>query len=247
MNQSNSYCVQQENDECVGEVIGPHFFNLAYKTEEEFFDHVRPVKWLIEYEYENRKLIPMIEFQNTLRRIQSDRARDQEIWANISNQDFVRSNETISARNLGEDARESVEDRLKHIAEIQTTLAKETSMISRYKRNRELLEELKRLYDYRCQLCSSKSTDIPSIPMKNGINYVEVHHIKGFNEVRNIEATEQQDSADFDIDHYKNLITVRVYHHKLLHIHINEYSFDGKKFVSRDGKNKIELSINLHL
>ena len=84
--------------------------------------------------------------------------------------------------------------------------------------------------------------------MKNGSNYVEIHHIKGFNEVSNIEGVDQE-KADYIIDNFKNTIIVCVYHHKLLHKHKNEFSYDAiqRSFISKDKSIEIPLVLNKHL
>jgi len=227
------------------EVIGPHGYNPVYRLQEQFFDHTRPVKWIIEYDYQKRKKIPFVEFQNTLRRIERNRPKDQTLWSLFSNLSFETEPPSVmppSELNLSD------ADKLRRLANIQTELVKESSRVNRYKRSRELVEGLKQLYNYQCQLCSPESANIPPIPMKNGWNYVEVHHINGFNEVSRIEGVNQEE-ADFVIDNYKNAITVCVYHHKVLHKHRDDFSYDASQrcFVSRDKSSRIPIVCNKHL
>jgi len=224
----------------IGMVIGPHRYDITYRNREEFFDHVRPVEWILEYDYEKRKKIPRVVFDKTLLRIE----KGDERWQLFSSLDFREGiSHPISSKTKQNDA-----EKLKELANIQRELTKETTQVSRYKRSRELVEGLKQLYNYQCQLCSSESTNIPRIPMRNGINYVEVHHIKGFNEVSNIEGVNQEE-ADYLVENFKNVITVCVYHHKLLHKHKDEFSYDAnqKCFISRDKSSRIPLILNKHL
>jgi hypothetical protein len=224
----------------IGMVIGPHRYDITYRDREEFFDHVRPVEWVLEYDYEKRKKIPRVVFDKTLSRIE----KGDERWQLLSNLDFSEEmSNAIALKTKQNDA-----DKLKELANIQTELTKGTSQVNRYKRSRELVEGLKQLYEYQCQLCSTKFTSIPQIPMRNGNNYVEVHHIKGFNEVSHIEGVNQEE-ADYVIDNYKNGITVCVYHHKLLHKHKDQFLYDAsqKSFISRDRSSKIPLVLNKHL
>jgi len=224
----------------IGKVIGPHRYDITYKDRQLFFDHVRPVEWIIEYDYEKRKKIPPVRgFNNTLCRIE----KGQERWLLFSNLDFREMIAETILRPLESDA-----ENLRQLANIQTELKKEISTVNKYKRSRELIERLKRLYEYQCQLCSPKSTNIPQIPMKDGNKYVEIHHIKGFNEVSNVEGVDQE-NGDYVIDNFKNAITVCVYHHKLLHKHRNEYWYDANRrcFVSKDKSSRIPVILNKHL
>jgi hypothetical protein len=230
----------------IGEVIGPHTYNVAYRLQERFFDHVRPVEWIIEYDYQKRKKIPYVEFQNTLRRIERNRPKDRKLWSLFSSLDFEATTQPILLPS--DRGNSNYAENLKELADIQTKLTKETSQVSRYKRSRELVERLKDLYGYQCQLCSPTSVNIPQIPMRNGSNYVEVHHVRGFNEVSNVEGVNQED-ADYIIDSYRNVITVCAYHHKLLHKHKDQFSYDAnqKCFVSKDKSTRIPLVLNKHL
>jgi len=223
----------------IGRVIGPHRYNIAYRDLETFFDHVRPVEWIIEYDYENQKKIPRVYFDRTLLRIDRSNKR----WPLFLSLDFISEKTHPPSQPSGPDS-----ENLKQLAAIQTELTKETTLVNRYRRSRELVERLKQLYGYQCQLCSLKFIHIPQIPMKDGRNYVEVHHIKGFNEVSDIGNTNQEE-GNYEIDNFKNAITVCVYHHKLLHKHKSEFSYDAsqKCFISKDKSIKLPLVLNKHL
>lgn len=222
----------------IGRVIGPHRYDITYRNRDQFFDHVRPVEWIIAYDYESRKKIPPVRgFENTLYRVEKDHVR----WALFSHLDFnlekaVPLPQKSDAQNL------------EQLAAIQTELTRETAVVSRFKRSRDLAMGLKQLYRYQCQLCTPESPAIPQIPTKNGYDYVEIHHIKGFNEVTNIEGVNQE-NGDYVIDNIKNALIVCVYHHKLIHKHKNEYSYDAvhQCFVSKDGSSKIPVILNKHL
>jgi predicted HNH restriction endonuclease len=181
-----------------------------------------------------------VVFDKTLSRIEKGDKR----WRLFLSLDF----ELGIAERLPPKPEQNDAEKLKDLARIQTELTKETIQVKKYRRSRELVQELKQLYNYRCQLCSPISINIPQIPMRNGNSYVEVHHIKGFNEVSHIEGVNQEE-GDFEIDNYKNAITVCVYHHKLLHKHKDGFSYDAmqKCFVSRDKSSKIPLVLNKHL
>lgn len=226
----------------IGIVIGPHKYRRSYSIEERFFDHIRPVEWIIDYPYDERCKIPRVYgFNNTLAFVKKD--QDQwSRWTLFSKLSFKSKDSERTLPHPQDDA-----ENLRKLANIQTELVKETTQGNRYKRSGELVYRLKQLYGYQCQLCSPKSIKIPQIPMKSGMNYVEVHHIKGFNEVTDMGI--DQETGDYLIDNFKNAITVCVYHHKLLHKHKNEFSYDPneKVFISRDKKVKIPLALNKHL
>lgn len=229
----------------VGKVVGPHKYDIRYSDRGEFFNHVRPIDWLIEYDYEKRKRIPQVVFDPTLDRVEKGSKR----WLVLSTIDLGEETTTPQTTSL-KTKQSDPDDILKELDNIQTKLTKETTQVNRFKRSRELVEQMKQLYSYQCQLCSPKTTSIPQIPMKNGNNYIEVHHIKGFNEISNIEGQYDQDQADYLIDHYKNTVVVCVYHHKLLHRHKDKFTYDynQKCFTSqKDKTTKIPLTLNKHL
>jgi len=116
---------------------------------------------------------------------------------------------------------------LNELKEIQGKLDKESIVNTITKRNQELREKLKELYDNKCQLCGG-DINIPIIEMENGKSYVEVHHI---------EALSNEDSVykrfeNVDKDSYKNTIVVCPFHHKVLHYHHGGY----KKIIRKKDK-----------
>lgn len=134
----------------------------------------------------------------------------------------------------------SEDEQIKELENIQDDPIKESYQSTRYRRNRKLVEKLKKLYNFRCQLCALNAPEIPVIPMPNGQKYIEVHHIKGFNEIN---------EGEYVIDHFRNVITVCCYHHKLLHKYQSKFSYDdvNKTFRSRDGQIVLPIRINKHL
>jgi len=226
----------------IGMVAGPHKYKRSYSIEERFFDHIRPVEWILDYPYDERYKIPRIHgFNNTLSFVKKNQNKWSR-WALFSKLSFKPKELKKALPHFKDD-----EENLRELGKITTELAKETVQVNRYKRSGELVYRLKQLYEYQCQLCSPRSINIPHIPMKNGKNYVEVHHIRGFNEVTDMGI--DQETGDYLIDDLKNAITVCVYHHKLLHKHKNEFSYDSneKSFISSDKKVKIPLALNKHL
>ncbi len=136
---------------------------------------------------------------------------------------------------------------LKQLRQERRTIKKETIITQKYKRSRTLVEKLKQLYNYQCQICNPNNPEIPLIPMKNGTNYVEVHHIEGFGETVN--SLNPGELEDYSIDNHENTIVVCSHHHKLLHHHKNNYYFElnSKSFISQDGKYNIPIKVNKHL
>lgn len=51
----------------VARVTGPHEYVPLYREKSVFFDHVRPVEWIVDYSYEKRLKVPRVHgFDNTL-------------------------------------------------------------------------------------------------------------------------------------------------------------------------------------
>lgn len=117
----------------------------------------------------------------------------------------------------------------------------------RHRRSRILAEKLKKLYQFRCQLCSD---EVPRIDMGGGRYYVEVHHIEGYSEIDKAQksAGTTQESSELLIDRAENIVVVCPYHHALLHHDVRDFTFaaDELAFV---GKNHATLPLmtNKHL
>lgn len=87
------------------------------------------------------------------------------------------NNENIEIPEIPESFKDHILSNLKRIqAELNKTHVEE----DRFKRSKSLVNNLKWLYGFQCQLCDRKKEFIPPIPTANGNNYVEVHHIIGF-------------------------------------------------------------------
>lgn len=134
---------------------------------------------------------------------------------------------------------------LKKLKNIQGTL--NTSKIESVKkqRRRDLVEYMKQLYSYRCQICNDENT-VPLIEKSDGTYYVEVHHLTP------ISFTDSIDNEYEFIDTYKNTIVVCAHHHKYLHYHQDggfttiEKDETGVYLISANGV-RIQLSKNYHL
>jgi len=118
---------------------------------------------------------------------------------------------------------------------------------SRHQRSRQLAEELKRLYEFQCQVCDGI---IPRIHVSGDRYYVEVHHIKGFAEVdtkRGITGA-TQDSSDLLLDRADNIVVVCPHHHMVLHYGHGGMMYDSasRSFVGSDGT-VLPLLLNEHL
>lgn len=128
--------------------------------------------------------------------------------------------------------------------DIQTSINKEESEVSRQKRSQRIVNLLKEMYDYRCQICGDEPL-IPVIQMRNGKKYVEVHHIVPLHQQGVI-----NDESNCILDDYENAIVVCAHHHKVLHYEDGGY-VDIKKikdelFFVNNG-NKLPIKLNYHL
>ena len=117
----------------------------------------------------------------------------------------------------------------------------------RHRRSRVLAEKLKRLYQFKCQLCQD---DIPRIDMGGGRYYVEVHHIEGYSEISETQgsASTTQEDSELLIDRAENIVVLCPYHHALLHHDTREFTFvvDRLAFVGKD-ETELPLMTNKHL
>jgi len=123
----------------------------------------------------------------------------------------------------------------KRILKIKGTSGKE-SVALRHRRSRQLAEELKRFYEYNCQLCDGS---IPRIHVGGDRYYVEVHHIKGFAEVdpHSGKIGPTQETSDILLDKAGNIVVVCPYHHMVLHYSHGGFKFDqaNGRFIGKDG------------
>jgi predicted transcriptional regulator len=103
------------------------------------------------------------------------------------------------------------EDRLEKLKGIQTLLEVTEVTEQRVKRSRALANELKKLYEYRCQICDYEGEHIPVIEMANGNYYAEVHHIRKISEWLDMNEEEE------NLDSYLNVLCLCAHHHKVVH------------------------------
>ena len=139
-------------------------------------------------------------------------------------------------------------DYLERLRRLRQEVRREKVETKRYQRCRELVSILKQLYNYLCQLCGDEAPVVPPIPMKNQINYVEVHQVAGRAEAINL-ATEDQASGDYVLDDPEEVVVVCPYHHKLLHHYKSRIRFDRQKraFRAQDDSLTIPLKLDKHL
>jgi predicted HNH restriction endonuclease/transcriptional regulator with XRE-family HTH domain len=130
-----------------------------------------------------------------------------------------------------------IENAMKFEREFSETEEKQVHIIDR---NMNLVTRLKKIYGYKCQLC----TDNEWMPIKkeDGTFYVEVHHI--------IPLAEGKDE-DSTLDVLKNMIVVCPNHHKMLHYHLGGYKQiireDSQLFFANGKGDKIPIIDNYHL
>lgn len=143
------------------------------------------------------------------------------------------------------EADDDVQERLKRIEKMQGSLDKTPSGNQRTKRCRELVDELKKLYGNRCQLCGEENGKIPFIEKENGDYYSEMHHIVPLAEADNL-ADEWQ-----LIDTYRNAIICCPHHHRFSHYHhggLKKLIFENDQLFleSRKGT-RVRVIVNFHL
>lgn len=107
-------------------------------------------------------------------------------------------------------------------------------------RNIKLVSRLKKIYGYKCQLCSDE--EWMPILKNDGTYYSEVHHIK-----RLADSVNEEES----LDKLDNMIVVCPNHHKMLHFHRGGYERivrkGGKLYFENDSGEMVEIMNNYHL
>ena len=175
-----------------------------------------------------------IDFNNFIKDLGFTRITKQEIEPNIesiNSDSFYRYRLSILQTKIDKSLED---DKIKKFSDFEIR-----------KRNYNLVNELKELYQFRCQLCGSKinsHANIPLIEKEDGTNYVEVHHI--------VPLSKENYDEELNLDVLSNMIVVCPYHHMYLH-----YNFGGEyKITSIDNelylinkKNKILVTNNYHL
>ncbi|WP_166689399.1 hypothetical protein [Bacillus albus] len=137
---------------------------------------------------------------------------------------------------------------LKELENIQGNMERESSLLEKTKRNKQLVRKLKELYGYRCQLCGKENL-IPLIRKEDGTYYVEVHHIKALSTKYLVENDEH--AFDDMLDHYLNAIVVCPFHHKVLHYHDGGFERivkqDNDLFFISKKETLLKIEINFHI
>lgn len=112
-------------------------------------------------------------------------------------------------------------------------------------RSRVLVEKMKDLYDYRCQICDRKNP-IPLIMKDDCKYYVEVHHIIPISD-----GYENDEIENKIIDTYKNTLVLCAHHHKVVHYENGGYGRIIKNnknyFLVNDNGDSIEILYNNHI
>lgn len=147
-----------------------------------------------------------------------------------------------------ENERIRIDEILSDLESLNSSIRQMKESRNKIKRNKLLVQKLKKLYGDSCQICSEKN-HIPLIIMQNGQNYVEVHHIKpisSFNEESAI-----NDESNQLVDHYKNCLVVCPHHHKYIHFQDGGYMKLIKEgcavYLVADKNKKLMISKNHHL
>lgn len=152
-------------------------------------------------------------------------------------------------KSINQEQFKEIEDYLKDLEKLNSELDKSTIINEKYKRNRQLVKILKRLYNYKCQCCGKDQAFPPIITDKN-LPYVEVHHIRPLASKENIEWTQAgNDESNVILDHYMNCLVVCPYHHKQIHFENSGYfKFDRENLRIYNQANEfIQIYHDLHL
>ena len=111
-----------------------------------------------------------------------------------------------------------------------------------YFRNKNIMDDLKKLYGYHCQFCGYNFSRIPT---KKGF-YIEASHI--------IPVRKQTNYKDIDLNSPDNIVITCPNHHKMIDVHYPEFKKkmivfeDGKKGLeTSDGTVRLYLTLNEHL
>ena len=109
-----------------------------------------------------------------------------------------------------------IEKTLNEIKSIQGTLETSKSLKEKVQRSQELAKAMKKLYNYRCQLCCPDESGYssPLIEIENDRFYVELHHI-----IHVSLKDKVTDDSRKKLDTYENVVVVCPHHHKYLHYH----------------------------
>lgn len=110
-------------------------------------------------------------------------------------------------------------------------------------RSKDIIQDLKKLYKGRCQICHNKLDNI--IIQKDNSIYCEAHHIKQLSYAKlNIEEENEI------LDNYKNIIILCPHHHRYLHYNKGgnyKLKKDNGQFYFENDYDRINVEINYHL
>jgi 5-methylcytosine-specific restriction endonuclease McrA len=104
--------------------------------------------------------------------------------------------------------------------------AGKTYLAERLIRDHRITNGLKKLYNFKCQICGNDFKE------KFGISYAEPHHIIPFSQVKE--------------DDPKNIVVVCPNHHRMIEITKAEFDYENKKFTYSNGLEE-SLVLNKHL
>lgn len=144
--------------------------------------------------------------------------------------------------------RETDANLLNDLKNIQGKLEEATDDSLKRRRSKELVDTLKKLYSYTCQVCegSPNSPAIPRIVMANENYYVEVHHIQPISA-----ADDANDDSKKLLDTYLNVVVVCTHHHKVLHYGKGGFNrlirHQGKIHFVSEKEELLPIYTNLHL
>ncbi|CDQ20893.1 HNH endonuclease [Halobacillus karajensis] len=136
-------------------------------------------------------------------------------------------------------------EQLKQIMKIEGSLKRTKIVSEKIERSQTLSKALKKLYDYRCQICGDKE-GIPQILKADGTPYVEVHHIIPVSEADHV-----QDDAQKILDSYHNTVVVCPHHHTYIHFHRGGFekvveTNEETAFIGKKG-DRIPILLNYHI
>ncbi len=153
--------------------------------------------------------------------------------------DFDYTDNDVIKHNLNNTFRQNILDELEKLQGASDIIHRN---VQQHERSRVLVNKLKELYGSGCQLC--KDGSIPQIIKEDGTIYSEAHHI---NPISNISMEDEGET----LDHYKNMIIVCPFHHKVLHYERGGYfqieKLDGEVFFLNKSGKRIKLETNYHL
>lgn len=149
---------------------------------------------------------------------------------------FISQSEKIIKNDLDE-LEKDIQNALSCERDLLETKDRQSQLIVR---NKNLVLRLKKIYGYKCQLCSEE--EWMPIQKDDGTFYSEVHHIIPLADGEN---------EDESLDKLENMIVLCPNHHKLLHFHKGGYQQIVRKdealYFKNDSDEMIKIINNYHL